>query len=145
MNEQTNNYACTSCNNKRVVFGAVVKHIIGKEHGRKVAQIHNNKEGVEDSQEQSDEQGDAVVENTEDETIYGDNLEQVLTTGGDDSTAKRKQAARDVENTPNALTVEGGLVVNGLDIVKYIRGLEVRIAVLERRLEASNDNSVDDL
>ena len=35
------------------------------------------------------------------------------------------------------LTGQGGLVVNGLDIVKYIRGLERRVSDLEKKFEAA--------
>ena len=133
------------------MFGAVVKHIIGKEHCKKVAQVLQNNEGGAYSQQQFNKHESAVVENEADETLYEGTLVQDLADGGENCIVKRKahkkkaKSPRDVENSQNVLAAEGVLVVNGLDIVKYIRGLEGRISELERRLEASNNNSVADI
>lgn len=61
---------------------------------------------------------------------------------GDDSSVEGRDPAsgdETVVDSQNALPVRDGLfVVNGFDVVKYIRGLEGRISELERKLEAAN-------
>jgi hypothetical protein len=150
----------SSCNNKRVVYGAIVQHIIGEGHCRRVARIYRDKESITYSKQQNEEQDDASEKNDGecDETAVDDGTEQVEVPAlpDTDSFAGRKSAAK--KSTPkskaakkkkatkggnrrnnNALTIEGGLVVNGLDIVRYIRGLEGRISELESKLaEASS-------
>ena len=54
-----------------------------------------------------------------------------------------KKKTTDTDDNQIALTVQGGLVVNGLDIIKYIRGLEGRISELERKLEESSNENAD--
>ena len=150
----------SSCNNKRVVYGAIVQHIIGEGHCRRVAKIYQDKESITYSKQQNEQQDDALEKNDGeyDETAVDGETEhaEVPALPDTDSFAGQKSAAR--KSTPksksakkkkaakganrrnnNALTIEGGLVVNGLDIVRYIRGLEGRISELESKLaEASS-------
>ena len=155
-----------SCNNKRVVYGAVVQHIIGEGHCRRVAKIYKDKESITYSKQKNDDQEEDAVEKNDlefDEALGDGETDQVkvpalpdtddllndVAAGGKVSAAKRKTPNNKVAkkkkarngNSQNALTVEGGLVVNGLDIVKYIRGLEVRISDLERQLAAASSAS----
>lgn len=149
---------CQACNNKRIVFGAIVQHIIGEGHCRKVAQIYRNKEDVRYSQiaqvEESDEDeaeiyrikesgtDSQIARADELDTDEGDGEAQAQTAKPKLPKKKKKKKARGVGNGQNALTVEGGLVVNGLDVMKYIRGLEARISELERKLAAAtNENA----
>lgn len=149
-----------SCNNKRVVYGAIVQHIIGSGHCRRVEKIYKDKESITYSKLQFQEQEDADDDEEGDEAFTSgeteqvtvpalpdyDNMLQDAADGGKKSATKRKtpkknvgkKEARDGGNSQNALTVEGGLVVDGLDITKYIRGLEGRISELERKLAASS-------
>lgn len=67
--------------------------------------------------------------------------------GGGKSATKRKTPKKtadegDDEGSQNALTEQGGLVVNGLDIFKYIRGIERRVSELERKLAAATSTEM---
>lgn len=149
------------------MYGAIVQHIIGEGHCRRVAKIYKDKESITYSKLQLKEQEDADDDVEDDEALASGETEQVTVpalpghddmlqdaaNGGKKSATKQKtpkknagknagkKKARDVSISQNALTVEGGLVVNGLDIVKYIRGLEGRISELERKLEASSSEN----
>eukprot|EP00985_Skeletonema_marinoi_P000570 scaffold210_cov117-Skeletonema_marinoi.AAC.8 len=156
---------CQACNNKRVVYGAIVQHIIGEGHCKRVAKIYKDKESITYSKLELPEKQDADAEGNEavasDETTgqvivpalpdYDDML-QAAASGGKKSPTKRKApkknagkkkaTATDDDDSQIALTVHGGLVVNGLDIVKYIRGLEGRISELEMKLAAATSTEV---
>jgi len=62
--------------------------------------------------------------------------------GKKSATSKEKTPTETADgngNSENALPVQDGLlVVNGFDVVKYIRGLEGRISELEAMLAAAN-------
>ena len=155
----------TSCNNKRVVYGAIVQHIVGEGHCKRVAKIYKDKESITYSKLELQEKQDADAEGNEavasDETTGqvivpalpdNDNMLQAAAGGGKKSPTKRKApkknagkkkaTATDDDDSQIALTVQGGLVVNGLDIVKYIRGLEGRISELEMKLAAATSTEV---
>lgn len=147
------------CNNKRVVFGAIVQHIIGEGHCKRVAKIYKDKESITYSKQQlekkqdADEEGDETVESGEatgQVTIpalpdYDGMLQDAANEEKEKASTKRKTPKKNAgkkkatgdSDIQTALTIQGGLVVNGLDIVKYIRGLEGRISELEMKLEAA--------
>lgn len=146
-----------------MVYGAIVQHIIGEGHCRRVAKIYKDKESITYSKLQLKEQEDADDDVEGDEALDSgeaehvsvpelpghDNMLQDAANGGKKSATKQKtpkknaskKQASDVGSSQNTLTVQGGLVVNGLDIVKYIRGLEGRISELERKLASSAENN----
>ena len=142
-----------------MVYGAIVQHIIGEGHCRRVARIYRDKESITYSKQQNEEQDDASEKNDGeyDESAVDGGTEQVEVPALPDTdsfagqksakkstpkskAAKKKKATKGGNRrNNNALTIEGGLVVNGLDIVRYIRGLEGRISELESKLaEASS-------
>lgn len=149
-----------SCNNKRVVFGAVVQHIIGEGHCKKVAKIYRDKESIIYSKlpEDANVAGDEAVASDEATGQVAipalpdyNSILQATANAGKKSPTKRKTPKKNVSknnatfddgDSQTALTVQGGLIVNGLDIVKYIRGLEGRISELESKLAAATSTEV---
>jgi len=153
------------CNNKRVVFGAIVQHIIGEGHCKRVTKIYKDKESITYSKQQLQKKQDADVEGDEAVESGGETTEQVMVPAlpdydnmMQDAADAEKKSGSTKRKTPKknagkkkatgdsdiqtALTIQGGLVVNGLDIVKYIRGLEGRISELEMKLEAATSTEI---
>ena len=127
-----------------------------------MAKIYKDKESIAYSKLQNEEKMDegeeieiASYETTEQVKIPAlPDYDSMLQGATDEkkNNAKRKapkksgvtKNKRDTDNDNQiALTVQGGLVVNGLDVIKYIRGLEGRISELERKLEESSNKNPD--
>jgi glutaredoxin len=140
-----------------VVYGAIVQHIIGEGHCRRVAKIYKDKESITYSKlalKKDDEESDEALEGEEEQMQVPvlpdhDNLLLDVAGGKKNSATKQKTPNKKVGkkkatsdgNSQNTLTVHGGLVVNGVDIVTYIRGLEGRVSDLERKLAASSSET----
>eukprot|EP00986_Skeletonema_menzelii_P014273 scaffold9235_cov152-Skeletonema_menzelii.AAC.3 len=56
---------CQACNNKRVVYGAIVQHIIGEGHCKKVAKIYKDKASIIYSKQKLPDKQDADGEGDE--------------------------------------------------------------------------------
>lgn len=140
-----------------MVYGAIVQHIIGEGHCRRVAKIYKDKESITYSKlalKKDDEESDEALEGEEEQMQVPvlpdhDNLLLDVAGGKKNSATKQKTPNKKVGkkkatsdgNSQNTLTVHGGLVVNGVDIVTYIRGLEGRVSDLERKLAASSSET----
>ncbi len=124
-----------SCN-KHVASSDITKHIIGRRHLEKVA--FYDADSVEGGHSvASDEKAVLFVEDC-------DSISQDAADGGKKSIKgkmPKKTADSDSDDDgQNALALpvqDGLLVMNGFDVVKYIRWLEGRISELERK-EAAN-------
>ncbi len=136
-----------------------MQHIIGEGHCKRVTKIYRDKESIIYSKQQlekkqdAEEEGDETVESGETTgqlTVpalpdYDGMLQDAADAEKKKASTKRKTPKKKAgkkkafgdSNSPTALTIQGGLVVNGLDIVKYISGLEGRISELEMKLEAA--------
>mmetsp|Transcript_2844 Transcript_2844/g.3644 ORF Transcript_2844/g.3644 Transcript_2844/m.3644 type:complete len:240 (+) Transcript_2844:129-848(+) len=135
---------CEVCH-KRVQYGSVVSHIIGDIHCERVARNLQEQQDVDSVSVEGDE---AVV--SDDTTgqakipalLDYDRMPLDAADGKKKSATKQKASKKKADedddgDSKNALTGQGGLVVNGLDIVKYIRGLERRVSDLEKKFEAA--------
>lgn len=136
-----------------------MQHIIGEGHCKRVAKIYKDKESITYSKQQlqkeqdAEEEGDETVESGETTgqvTVpalpdYDSMLQDAADAEKKKASTKRKTPKKNAgkkkatgdSESQTALTIQGGLVVNGLDVVKYIRGLEGRISELEMKLEAA--------
>ncbi len=152
---------CTHSCRTKVQYGSVVGHIVGPTHCKRVAKNLQEKQDVlQNLQEKQDA-----------DSVEGDEAE-----ASDETTGQAKNPALPVnermpqdtkrktpkkiadeggnERSQNALTEQGGLVVNSLDIAEYIRGLERRVSELEglerrvseleRKLAAATSTENDD-
>ena len=132
----------------RVQYGSVSAHIVGSNHCKRVAK------NLQKKQDADSVEGDEAVDS--DETtgqaknlalLDFDRMPQDAADGGGKSATKRKTSKKtadgdddDDEGSQNALTEQGGMVVNGFDIVKYIRGLERRVSELEKKVGCGDFN-----
>ena len=138
-----------------------MQHIIGEGHCKKVTKIYKDKASIIYSKLKLQEKQDADVEGDEavasDEYLlpgqvtipalpdYDSMLQDADAAERKKSPTKRKTPKKNAgkkkstynDDSQNALTIQGGLVVNGLDILQYIRGLEGRISELESKLAAA--------